>query len=511
MKIIQNIKNAVCITLLSLAAYTNSNAQHLYSTDPLFKTIFESRKNVNPYYVGSNPAYLLYEKGDQLLSLKSSYNNDNGDFKRFIDPKTHRLYQVSASGKKQIDSLQTFKGSFGFQRLERKNWDWLVSKYYDDFNPFLFGDSTSGQTHYNGIVMNAQYVALVFNRLLFGFMLNYNVDEGVKEVSPGPTSEHRDIDLTLGGGYLFNENLSIGASLKIYDYNEKILYQQDDGAVSKEVLLLKFKGIDFPFINKKKTETRYSYKNGVFSYGNFSYISPAFSIAAYFGGGIEQLTIKEDANDPVTQGYWKNNVLEGAVQSSAALTEKLSLGVYYSYNDDKMWARHQNSSILMMENNSPRHSILSGLEYLLSENISLGIEGGIDKYKADYNDYYSHVFCSLKASNFKAAIGSRIRWSSLLSTEISLQLDKYKVSSSDLTDALQSKYYSNYRIKDILYYMTDYMKHSINSKIVLEPGRWGYINIYMLYNNVLPVNNSSFSDLYRSELSSVIEVKIRAY
>jgi hypothetical protein len=267
------ITKTICLSLISVGLpfliNQKLNAQQIYSSDPFFKTIFESRKNINSYYVGDNPAYLRFENGDQLLSLQSSYFNNDGEFKRFIDPSAIRLYQVSASGKKAIDSAQVFKGSFAFQRLERKNWNWLVSKYYDDFDPFLFGDSTSGSAHYNGIVMNAQYGAGLFDQLLFGFNFNYSVDEGLKEVFPHPTSNHRDIDLSIGLGYLLNENFTIGASTKIYDYNEKIKYEEDQGAVSREVYLLKFRGFDFPFVNNKKTETRYSYRNGLFSLAMF--------------------------------------------------------------------------------------------------------------------------------------------------------------------------------------------------------------------------------------------------
>ncbi|MDP4174458.1 MAG: hypothetical protein Q8933_10845 [Bacteroidota bacterium] len=504
------IKAIICFSILSAAA-AQINAQQLYSANPFFKSIFESRKNINSYYTGDNPAYLNYENGDQLLSLKSVYNNSDGKFKKFIDPSTTELYQVSASGKKNIDSFQVFKGSFGFQRIERKDWNWLASKYYEDFNPFLFGDSTTGTTHYNGIVMNAQYNALIYEKFLLGFMFNYSVDQGLKEVFPRPTTDHRDIDLKLGAGYLLSNSLSLGASVKIYDYNEKILYQEDESDVSREVFLLKFKGFDFPFVNKKKTETRYNYKNGFFSYGNISYLKDDYALAAYFGGGLEQSTIKEDAVNPVTQGYWKNQVYEGAFRSGCKLTEGLYLGLNYDYREDNMWAKHPSTSVLMMENYMPKHSLYSGLEYAVSNYLSLGLEGGFELNKIDYNDYYSTIFWNVKGNTISASAGCDILWSTRISSSFAYGISKFSVKSSNLTQILQSQYYLNYRLNDVMFYMTDFMKHSLNTVFSIQPAKWGVINIYISYSTMLAEENPLFNKLHRNDFNSSVELKIRAY
>ncbi|MCU7496207.1 MAG: hypothetical protein HF314_10805 [Ignavibacteria bacterium] len=509
----KNIKYILSLPVLILLMTKNLSAQELYSPGQFFKTIFESGSNVNSYYIGGNPAFLKWENEnkEQLLSIQSSYQNEDGAFHKFIEPATNRLYQVMATGRKDIDSSQVFKGSFGFERQERRNWSWLVTKNYSIMNPFLFGDSTTGNTHYNGIIMNAQYGAEVWKGLLAGFEVNYAVDQGLKEVAPRPTSDHRDIMFKLGLGYRVTDNLSIGAVGKFYDYNEEISYKEDEGAVAKEILLLKFKGYDFPFTNKKKTEERFSYQNGAFGYFTVSYKTPGFSVAAYAGGGLEQLTIKEDALDPRRQGYWKNSTVEAALQSSIDLSKDLKLGLYYEFKNEDMWARHPEYEVLMMENSSPSHLVASGLQYVLSPAATLGLEAGASRQSYDYKDYYSALSWATKGVEAFASAGVNMRWSRLFSTFISYRFSNFAADDSKLTVSEPSAYFTDYRLKDIAFYQTDFRQQTGNFWLRVEPGTWGLISLKISYSNKKAMDDVVFSSLKRDDFTSCLELRLKVY
>ncbi|MGE5499529.1 MAG: DUF6850 family outer membrane beta-barrel protein, partial [Syntrophothermus sp.] len=498
------------ILLLSLLGTGSLQAQTLFTAEAPFKTIFGSRQTVNPYYTGSNPAFLNCEISDQLLSVQSAYKTESGDFRRFIDPEQTALFQMSASGKKSIDSLQLFKGSFGFQRIERNGWHWIQTRDYNTLNPFLLGDSTTGKTHYNGIVMKAEYGTMLFSKLLAGFSINYNVDESLKEVFPRPTGDYRDIDLRAGFGYLLNENYSAGISARIYDNLEKIKYLEDEGGISQEVFLLKFRGYDYPFVNKKKTENRSGFQNGIFTYGDFAYSGSMMKLSAYFGGGIEQLSIKDDASRPANQGYWQNSPYEGALRAAITAANNISLGVAYRLRFDDMWAKHALGSVLLMENKMKHHEVKTGIEYSVTDKVTLGAEGGFISDEIKYTDYYSPLSWKMKGTAFTASLGAEIKWNEMLNTFISYGINSFSVSERSLQTGNEGPFFGQSRAADILFMLAEYIRHSVNSVISIKPAEWGIININLAYSTADPASDSGFRGVKRDNFYSTVEFRIKA-
>ncbi len=152
-----------------------------------FELIFKNLDRVNSYYVGNNPANLFEDKEEELLTIHSLYNSTSGDFKRAIDPGEINNYQLGAYGKKSISSTQIFKGSFGFQRTEYNDWQWLFTKDYSSGNPFLIGNTTTGNSRFNGIIMSSEYCNKITEDFSVGAALRYAVDEGLKEITPKPS------------------------------------------------------------------------------------------------------------------------------------------------------------------------------------------------------------------------------------------------------------------------------------------------------------------------------------
>ena len=64
--------------------------------------------------------------------------------------------------------------------------------------------------------MSAEYCNKLSDRFLLGSSLKYSVDEGLKEITPKPTSNHREIDFRAGSGYNFNEKISAGLVVNVF-------------------------------------------------------------------------------------------------------------------------------------------------------------------------------------------------------------------------------------------------------------------------------------------------------
>ena len=137
------------LMLFLFSLSSNTFSQNYKEFDTGFSTIFNDGFKLDSYYFGNNPAYLDFRLADEFLSLKNITKNSEGEFKKFITPRTDQSFGFFASGKKSIDSIQKFKGSFGFSKMVRKNWDWFFTRDYDTDNPFLIGDSTSGNSRIN--------------------------------------------------------------------------------------------------------------------------------------------------------------------------------------------------------------------------------------------------------------------------------------------------------------------------------------------------------------------------
>lgn len=508
------MKNFYKILLAIFISGSVLQAQNLKEPADFFNTVFKGTDKINSYYTGRNPAFLNLEVSDEMLSVKSVFTNEEGDFKRFIDPGTNRLYELSFTGKKSIDSLQVFKGSFGIQKIERKNWDQVFTKKIGNWNPFLLADASSGDAHFNGIVMNAAYSAIVFDKFSAGFNFNYSVDQGLKEIFPHPTSEHRDINLRVGAGYLLNTDYTIGCVLEASDNNERIEYRTDQEGVTRETILLKYRGYGAPLLFLKKSEERNSYQNSYASYLTFSAkCSDKLSSAFYLGGGIDQTSLSDDDNSPQSEGYFKNSFLKGGVNALLNVIEELNLGLYYDFTLNNYWAKHPRYDVLMMENYLPEHIIKAGIDYMLNKNIKAGFEAGMDLTKIDYKDYYSSVFWKASPTTLMLKIGTEIKFSNVFNTKIYLGYDNCNVGSKSFSATIDSVFAGliAFRKNDIQFYQDNYSRFKVSFIPTVNLGQLGIVRLYFNYDLIKPEKANWPENAKRETFDAVLEFKLNVY
>ena len=377
---------------------------------------------------------------------------------------------------------------------------------------FLLGDSTTGRSRYNGIIVGAEYSQIFFEHLLTGLKINYLVDEGLKEVSPRPTSDHRDIGVSLGMGYEVFDKTFFGFVLKAFDFSEQINYREDVGAVSKETILFKFRGYDYPFVIRKKVETRYSYHNGYSGNLNFFYNgNSGFSASAMFGGGIEQIVVKDDANNPRRDGYWKNTNYTGQINTLLILSENFNAGISYKFHSYSMWAKHPEFNVIFMDNDFTRHGISGGAEYKLNNNLILGVEVSVDLIYNKYNDYYSDISWKADGIKYNPKLGISIKPSEMLELFTAYCFSIYNLTSNKTTVNSTTQYYDIYRISDVVFYQSDFTAHSLYFRGSLEPGFLGKFLLHIFYNSSHPKNSTHFENTSRNTIDAVLELRIKVY
>jgi len=408
------------IILLTLFGSYCTFAQVLENYESNFNTLFDKKEKLNPYYFGYNPAWLGSEVSDQILYLKSEVNDETGDFRKFTDPGDIRVYTISATGKKLIDSTQIFRGSFSFKRTENNNWQWLFTRDYSSGSPFLIGDSTTGNSRYNGILMNAEYAARIYDKFDLGCSLRYYVDDGLKLAHPRPTSNDREINFSTGLAYHVTDKMSFGIQASVYDNVENIDYSQDLGALLSEIVLIKFRGYDNPNVFMMTSETRYSYNNGYSGGLNFLFEQNSeFTLTAFANGGFNKINVKDGGDQPIDEGLWKNNFFKTGLASLYKLNNSTFVSLLYTFTSDNDWAEFPEFDVLYSKNNTSEHAATAGLEYSINNSLTAGIEAGVKYTTINISDYYSNIFANNDAFKYLLNVGLKIKWSNRFSSFIS--------------------------------------------------------------------------------------------
>ncbi len=505
------MKKNFIIFLFFIVQLVDTNAQSFYEFPTGFSLIFNSPDKINSYYFGGNPALLNFELKDEVLSLRSEINDEEGNFKQFIEPGINRLYQLAASGKKSIDSTQKFKGSFAFQRSERRNWDWIFTRDYQTGNPFLIGDSTSGNTRINGIAMNAEYAIILSKVFSAGLRFDYAVDEALKQVSPRPTSEHRDINARLGFNYSFMNSFNAGLVFDIVDKNERIAYREDEGSLTQETIILKFKGYDFPNVFRKKTETRYAYTNSYKSGVTFSYDSKKiFKGAGYISMGIEKNSIKDDAINPVSVGFWKNDLLDAGLKVSSVFSDAL---IYFQYvlHTENGWAKYPAFNVLYYDRKLSSNSFSAAVQYILTPSLTFGVEGGLSVNSLTQNDHYSAVFSDIKYNCYNIKFGSHIKFYNNISTLFTYGFYAKSQPENELQVNSASNYFNSYRQYDLLYLQTSFTRHIFSMTSQFDKIFDGTFLIYLGYELTRPNSGSVFGGEKRNNFNTTLEYQIKVF
>ncbi|NWF90028.1 MAG: hypothetical protein HXY50_11285 [Ignavibacteriaceae bacterium] len=504
------MKNLIIIVCVFLG--TAIQAQVLKEFRTGFRTIFINPVDVNSYYFGFNPALLTVNPEDELLSLSTDFSLSDGEFKRFVDPKSNHFYQLRASGRKAIDTSQNFKGSFSLHRSERNDWTWIFTRDYQTSNPFLIGDSTTGNSRLNGIQMTAEYSNKIIENLSIGIALDYSVDEMLKEISPRPTSEHRDIQARLGLNFSAFSELNLGIVADIYDKNEELSYREDEGSITQETIILKFKGYDFPNVLRKKTETRYSYTNGYAGGLNFSYnLARSILAAGYIFSGFDKTIIKDDAIDPSAEGLWMNNNLTAGLQLFADVEEQIKFGLIYNGRIDDGWAKYSPYNVLYYEREGSEHSAACGMQYSFNNKISAGLELGASFNSHNEHDYYSTVENYINSNLYFGRAGLGITWSDEFYSIISYAFHNRTIPEFSFISKDQSDYFNYYRKEDILYLLTESSGHELSFSAKITPKFWGSFYIYFNWMSNTPKNASYFTGRIRNEFKSSIEYRVKIY
>ncbi len=491
--------------LIILFAALPSHSQWLLSPRKGCNLLFRSLTSINSHRFGHNPAFMLLDDEPERLTLSSFVQYTDAEYRQFIDPGQRSFLQQTASGKKTIDSVHVFYGQFGFQKEIRNDWSWLATKNYTSGSPFLLGDSTTGSTHYDGIVMRAIYARPLGSRFYVGAELNYYVDEGLKKISPKPTSKHRDIDSRVGMGVALSDRLTLGGHVHFYDANEEIRYREDKESVAQETILFKFKGIDLPQVINKKVESRYSYHHTLSSSVTATYHAPSsLSMSLYAGTGTSELDVKDDAITPLLRGHWQQSETHAGLMALWQVADRQTVGIQTRVFAQNAWARHPDYAITLSERDESRiHTSLSW-QIDPSPLMSIGLEGGLALDRIESDDYYSSVFWKRDGQTLFGRLGLSRIWQAGLKSMLILGVTVKQIRDDELDLQSPSTLFSSFRRQDILYWLSDVTSYTLCFTNAYRPSFGGTI----LFNTFLQYDTAEWQNRDRTSLDVALSYQV---
>lgn len=503
------LKNFIVVFSFLLFLYQEGISQNFIYDLKDFSTLPDT--SINIFIQSSNPALLNFDVEDERLFINSSFNSKSEKVKRFFNPTKTDLYQIEFSGKKSIGEYQIFKGKFGFNRLIRKDWNWIFSKDFQSGNPFLLGDSSSGNSFFNGIYFNAMYYNELSEKFTAGAALDYFVDEGLKKVTPKPTSQHRNIIFKAGLSYQMLEFLKFGLMGKFEDRKEEISYREDEGAIYREITLLKFRGFDYPIAVQKKTETRISYSNNYALIGDVVF-NPAKSILFYGNmiKGIEQILQKEEITNPQSRGYFQNDYLKAIISSNIRLSNRINSIIGVRYFSSSSWSKHPEFKIVLSDNEQRFYNFYSNIACNLESNTSFFGGLGLGEFNFQINDYYSNVFFDVRSIIYSFTFGMNLSLSKNLLLKSLISLENYEPQSSNLSFSGTGVYFNDYLRNDLDYFSTSFINKGL-AIMFLYNSIIGEFVVDINYQITNSKNFSKWENQKNSDLKMKIGYRVKAY
>jgi hypothetical protein len=468
-------------------------------------TIFSSERN-------GNPAWLYLDKISSDLWIHLNGSGTSGSFRGAFEPGSSSTYQYYVEGARRMGDLQVVRGEFGFHQDFRSDWMWLDSKNDASTNPFLLGDSSTGETVYRGIVSRAQYAMLLADRWIVGAELDYGVNNGVKSVTPKPTSTNRDLATSVGLGYSFDSGLNIGASFAYVDQQEEISFVDEGAGVLTETVLFKFRGLDRFLRLTKKNETRNTQLRGYQGKANATISLDANTdLAASGGGGVMGTEVTDGGTSPLAQGHWQNERGEGHLKLHHRMGW-FTLGVQADFCRDSYWARHPEYDVLFLEGHASSLALGGGVEApLIPDRLIVAAEYLNARETGDAHDYLSGIIVDQHRVSHTMQALAQYRWHERVSTSLVYSYRIQVPLLSDIQAPSASTFFRTIRRPDLELFAAKANVHQIVFGIDYDTQLFGNLLVLIDYAHASPSGDNPFGDTSRSTLRVFASVKVMTF
>lgn len=226
---------------------------------------------------------------------------------------------------------------------------------------------------------------------------------------------------------------------------------------------------------------------------------------------MEHLTLKDGKNDLYPEGYWNNQFYNGQLNINYAISSEMKFGLKYRFSSEDMWAKHPNYKVVISENDNSEHSIALGCEYEFLENNSMALEIEGKLGEINVSDFYSDIYFEGKNLTLFPKIAFHSDLCEILSADLGFGYKINKTDDEKVSAKSAGNYYNNFRVKDILYSLTDYKGLSLFGKIGYEFIENNSVSLRVNYENIRAVDSALFDNCVNDNISAFLEFKLNLY
>lgn len=362
--------------------------------------------DLNLYDFGGNVAGLMRDHTLDVLYIRPHYTFFKGDYLRYFDFNKSSLVGISFDGTKILKD-GVFRGYVIYDYEYRRNVNRALKRNPYSGIAFFMTDTTTGDFAYNGPKVGFQYSFELLKSFFWGFELNYQLVDGLKNIYSRAKSLIRNIDGSLNLAYEFNNNISIGGKVAFYDNKESIEAKSED---LFDAEIFNYRGDTYAFKRRSQTIEQ-TYREKALGYSLQGVVSPVdkfnFGVRAdYFTSNVKVQypygTLKE-----YEEGHSVFEDFTTTMKMQYQPFENLMIGLEGKYEDYNSWSRISELALMIWKWDLKQYNLSAGISYRLKYLPLIAVsEFTFGKIISDSSKYIDNKFVNHNEPiySFKAGI-----------------------------------------------------------------------------------------------------------
>jgi hypothetical protein len=371
----------------------------------------------NFYDRQNNIAALIEDESKKSLWLGIKSANLSGNFhhpfaseeKNNLDFAVRTIYPLS--------ERDIFKGTFTYQRDADKNVLWIHQSRKIGENPFLLGDSSSGDFDLSGLAWSAEWAHRFSQQLSAGLGFHYNVDQRLKQVFPKPLNKHRDI-LINTGLQLSTSGWKLGLQYMFISQQEKVEITKYSLEQNLTPVILKFRYSDLPVILRGKTSEERKVEDEtnllgiqISHSGKHIYILGSFQYA----NGYSETT--DGGSRGKAEGSYDKELYYARIQTGY-INKKIRIFLNYHWHFRDLNAYHPDFGFTVIRYPVYVNKISTGLRYSLSNAFNLYGEFEYENRFEQKRDLMANNYWTIESDSYGLILGMTTYWSNTWETNL---------------------------------------------------------------------------------------------
>jgi hypothetical protein len=353
----------ICLILFSVILICSQNLNagdtRLLAMGEMTWAVPDIEAQINLYRVAGNTAWLKANDSLNWMYYTADSRNNWGSLKRKWDAQKNQFHYFCFSGQKHLGDTQIFYGEI------RYNWDYrhditnAIEKNPYSGDPFVLADYTKGGITYHGPEVFAAFNHLILPSLWWGVSLQYNINNGLKDIETEPEIMCREINASFDLIYKLNSSSTFGLSVKPYQIQDitKLVKQKDGQSPTTK----RYRG-EFEYREKTSKSDRTAVYEGYEIRPQLAFNNNYFENITFFSYYYQWHKLYDGSTTRHYDGYYQAQRYGfhsiTLVNSNNKYNSKLLLEYHFKYADD--WAKEPLADLMFYRAFDNLHKIILG-------------------------------------------------------------------------------------------------------------------------------------------------------